>query len=133
MMPRVMSPYPRNNCKMESFLCFNLRSSTSKKPSTSMLYFCANQQFNLFSCLSFMHTINTRYQTIRNHDGIIAEPVSIESLKKKKNKKKIGSEGSDWTWRELSDLVKFSSVCTTMCLMLMFYRKNFTHCYMLLG
>ena len=33
----------------------------------------------------------------------------MESLKSKKKKKKNG-DGSDWTWKELSDLVKFTSV-----------------------
>lgn len=49
---------------------------------------------------------------IRSADGSFSGSIKLlESLKsKKKNKKKNGS-GSDWTWRELSDLVKFSKVC----------------------
>ena len=43
----------------------------------------------------------------------------MESLKSKKKKKKKNGDGSDWTWKELSDLVKFSPVnhlLTSLCL-----------------
>ena len=51
-----------------------------------------------------------RYELVRNKDGSVNESANfLESLKAKK-KKKSNKDGSDWTWRELSDLVKFTSV-----------------------
>ena len=48
---------------------------------------------------------------MRKRDGSLnVDPLSMmESLKSKKKKKK-NSDGSDWTWKQLSDLVKFSKV-----------------------
>lgn len=54
---------------------------------------------------------------MRNKDGSVNESANfLESLKAKK-KKKSNKDGSDWTWRELSDLVKFTSV-SNFCLFL---------------
>jgi hypothetical protein len=52
-----------------------------------------------------------RYELVRKRDDSLnVDPVSMmESLKSKKKKKKNG-DGSDWTWKQLSDLVKFTSV-----------------------
>jgi hypothetical protein len=36
----------------------------------------------------------------------------LETLKSKKKSKKKNGDGSDWTWREFSDLVKFTKVFT---------------------
>lgn len=38
----------------------------------------------------------------------------MESLKSKKKKKKKNGDGSDWTWKELSDLVKYSPVMISL-------------------
>lgn len=53
----------------------------------------------------------SRYELVRNRDGSLnLDPTTMmESLKSKKKKKKNG-DGSDWTWKELSDLVKFTAV-----------------------
>lgn len=48
---------------------------------------------------------------MRNKDGSVNESINfLESLKSKKKKKGKNGDGSDWTWRELSDLVKFNRV-----------------------
>lgn len=38
----------------------------------------------------------------------------LESLRSKKKKKNKNGDGADWTWRELSDLVKYSEVSCAM-------------------
>lgn len=54
----------------------------------------------------------SRYELVRDRDGSMSvDPLTMmESLKSKKKKKKKNGDGSDWTWKELSDLVKFSPV-----------------------
>ncbi|RWS29427.1 myosin XV-like protein, partial [Leptotrombidium deliense] len=53
---------------------------------------------------------DSRYDLAHNKDGSLNGTIKfIESLKsKKKNKKSKNGDGSDWTWKELSDLVKYS-------------------------
>ena len=64
-----------------------------------------------FALFNFREALD-KYELVRGKDGSLKDPSSLmESLKTKKKKKKSGGDGSDWTWKELSDLVKFSPVC----------------------
>ena len=58
------------------------------------------------------HASGNRYELVCSRDASLSvDPMTMmESLKSKKKKKKKNADGSDWTWKELSDLVKFTPV-----------------------
>lgn len=69
-----------------------------------------------FALFNFKEAVDM-YELVCAKDGSLKDPTSLmESLKGKKKKKKSGGDGADWTWKELSDLVKYSPVSTHKCL-----------------
>lgn len=65
-----------------------------------------------FALFNFKEAVDM-YELVCSKDGSLKDATSLmESLKGKKKKKKSGGDGADWTWKELSDLVKYSPVST---------------------
>ena len=61
-------------------------------------------QLNITLVLFFRYDFSVKEGSIRGSIKL------IENIKAKKKGKKSKNDQSDWTWRELSDLVKFTKV-----------------------
>ncbi|KAI1292214.1 Unconventional myosin-XV [Halotydeus destructor] len=97
-----------SSCWIESKSDQGMDDSKSDRTQSS-----SNLQDGKFSMLQFalfnFKEALEKYQLVRNNDGTINESSNyLESLRAKKKKKSKAGDGSDWTWRELADLVKFS-------------------------
>ncbi|GBM19264.1 Unconventional myosin-XV [Araneus ventricosus] len=61
-----------------------------------------------FALFNFRESLD-KYEMLRTRDGSIRGSIKlIESLKTKKGKGKKGKDTSDWTWKELADMVKYT-------------------------